>query len=185
MLFTCKQPKPTVKLDEETYRPGDTVTGTATVTITKEQRARSITVYWSGRGHDYISPDFFIDNCPERQFLEGKETVWREFPGETTIPIGTYNFPFFFKLPDKIHSSFYPRDEHNARYLVKYYVKVVVDIPFHFDLKNKIYFRVVNGIPHPDLRVVVRYGRLKGGSDEDHGTRVVCTARSRRFLETR
>ncbi|UMM15619.1 hypothetical protein L5515_012988 [Caenorhabditis briggsae] len=127
-----------IHYDRDVYHAGDSVTGVAILTITKDVRARNVKVICiaekgfiprKARGGTRVLPMF-----------EDYIVPWKAENGFNKITVGEYRFPFNFQLPQNSHNSYY----HRGDGYMQYYVNVKVNRPLRWDFAKRKLFRVVS-----------------------------------------
>ncbi|CAK9794945.1 Arrestin domain-containing protein 3 [Anthophora quadrimaculata] len=139
-----------------TYMPGDTVTGTIILEITREKNIRGITLSAKGEAsvdwsesetqHDSMqntSNTTSVRYHNSEKYFHFKYNILGSHNSDhkMTIQSGFYTYPFSFQLPHSIPSSF----EHTYGY-VRYTVKATIDRPWKFNHECKAAFTVISSL---------------------------------------
>lgn len=129
---------------EGVYRPGDTVNGVLEYAIDEPTEYKDITVSLIGKGKFHVSKG----SGKNKRHYYGKEeyinitiNVLNKRPGETvTLPFGNYTFPFEFRLPGDIPSSYSNNSNYVSgyagQYSITYTIKAQFEKPSLFSFKT-------------------------------------------------
>ncbi|KAH3695755.1 arrestin domain-containing protein 3-like [Dreissena polymorpha] len=165
-----------IELDKTTYYAGEIVTGNVVVITTENIRVKGIRMTLRGKAHTewkiskagetrtVKDDEYYID---ERKILWGKEK--HEDVNAPILPRGKHAYPFEFKLPETaLPCSFESKVGH-----VRYYLRVVMDIPYASPPQGIKYFTIIG--PHIDC-MEDRFLTPKFASDK-HRTCCLCCMR--------
>ncbi|XP_062503509.1 arrestin domain-containing protein 3-like [Corticium candelabrum] len=129
------------------YYPGQTLSGSIVLELSEPVRSRSVCL--GIHGEAYVTKKegkirYYDNAC----YLNHVLKLWNAPPGQESLPTGIHQFPFSFKLPDRLPTSF----EHDGGFLaaergyIRYWIVASVDRPWHFDIKCKVPFTILEYI---------------------------------------
>ncbi|CAL2033725.1 unnamed protein product [Caenorhabditis brenneri] len=146
---------PTIEFEREVYFPGETVTGRAFVTTTKDMTARNVEITFFGksltawrtkgdRTDQPVSEQLYKQG--EETYVEMKHEVWKPEDDKNTFPAGDYDWKFSFDLPKECPASFEGKFG-----FIRYWVLVHIDVPLWYDTKTE---RAITVSPTIDLNSI-------------------------------
>ncbi|CAI4226900.1 unnamed protein product [Auanema sp. JU1783] len=141
-----------IRLSKDVYYAGENITGTVLLENSENIKIKGIRVLLRGKVHANLK----VVKSGERRtikddqyILDEKELIWGRDKAEEcdVIPIlarGLHNLPFSFALPQ----STLPCSLESRYGTIRYYIKVIIDIPYASSPQGIKYFTIIG--PHID-----------------------------------
>jgi hypothetical protein len=135
-----------LELDRQVFRPGDLINGTVIVTPGKQMHLKEVIVSLQG---EEIADASSLTRTKILPFLNEVAMLplpsrEAESPGKSLLPGGTWQFPLHFTLPEKA-----PPTYASDTFKCAYYIKGRLDIPWAFDVIEKLHITIVPYEPVP------------------------------------
>ncbi|UMM15615.1 hypothetical protein L5515_012985 [Caenorhabditis briggsae] len=127
---------------DKIFYPGDEVTGTVLLEVTRPLEARSIVL--SIRGKSKTANINLFDNSCVKYHFKKSQLAWVPKQGETIIPAGEHLFNFAITLPADCLPTFHGLFGKND-----YKIKMVIDRPWKSNIKAEKEFLVTKKLDLP------------------------------------
>ncbi|XP_039254402.2 arrestin domain-containing protein 3-like [Styela clava] len=134
--------------DQKTiYKPGDTISGTVEVSLSEAMQMKELKVKITGKAHvgwhEYYGQNNHVYHYNKQGLFKEKTIVYGEGGSSaddaTTLAQGSHSFPFSFRLPSPLPSSY----EDKIGY-VRYYAKAKIVRPWKYDHNTKSMFTLLD-----------------------------------------
>ncbi|CAO4366124.1 unnamed protein product [Caenorhabditis nigoni] len=146
---------PAIEFEKEIYLPGEEITGRAWVSTTKDMKAKSVEITFTGKAVNAFKLGKAANVAKtgkkgEEVYVEMKHEVWAPENEENTFPAGDYEWKFSFELPKDCPPSFEGKNG-----FIRYSVLLHMDIP---NWPEKNVERAVTVSPIIDLNTIAEAG---------------------------